>query len=319
MKQSLILDFLRVVAITLVFVAHFGQELSWSVGGFYGFKNIYYVSLGGVGVSVFLILSGVLASLGWANKQHGYSTYLYKKIVRIYPLYWMSIPISVAGYLSGQWLVKGEFPSIFPNGASVDFLGSLTGFYSWMGLWGGPYNSPSWFIGLIMSMYILFPVVYRLLKIYPHLIICCIFGFSLLCRLYIGQHGVPFIDQSFYAGVKGFFYRQYGFMPGRPGDWFPFCRLFEFAFGVYLAMVVPQRYWFLWRSGPKKMISFLSHQSFALFLIHYPFLFLLKIMTGHGVPAIAAMVIYLCLMMILAIALNVVDKKIPRASWPSAR
>jgi len=52
----------------LVFVAHFGQLFDHDSGGFFGIKNFYYVSLGGVGVTVFLILSGILLGLTEGNK-----------------------------------------------------------------------------------------------------------------------------------------------------------------------------------------------------------------------------------------------------------
>lgn len=88
MKRSLVLDILRILAISLVFLAHFAQELDWDAGGgFFGIKNFYYVSFGGVGVSLFLILSGVLAGLSDSRKQLSYLKYLTKKVFRIYPLY----------------------------------------------------------------------------------------------------------------------------------------------------------------------------------------------------------------------------------------
>ena len=86
MRRSVLLDLLRILAIVLVFIAHFGQLLGSPVGGFFGIKNFYYVSLGGVGVTLFLILSGLLAGLTSASKQTGYLDYLIKKLLRIYPV-----------------------------------------------------------------------------------------------------------------------------------------------------------------------------------------------------------------------------------------
>lgn len=261
---------------------------------------------------MFLVLSGILAGLGWAHKSENYFSYLFKKCLRIYPLYWMSVPLSIAAYVLGSWLLEGDFPKLFPNGVWLDVVGSITGAYSWMGLWGGPYNNPSWFIALIMSMYVFFPLVYRLLKIQPHIVILFFLALSVSARLYVGQNGVPFIDQSFYEGIKSYFYRQYGFMPGRPGDWFPLCRIFEFALGVYLAMVVPRKTWFFWSRGPQALIGFLSAQSFALFLIHYPYLFLLRLFNDWGWYITISITIYLLLMFVMAFYLNKWDAKFPR-------
>jgi peptidoglycan/LPS O-acetylase OafA/YrhL len=74
MNRSLLLDILRISAIALVFVAHFGQLVDTSAGDFFGLKNFYYVSLGGIGVSLFLVLSGILAGLGGPSPKVGYVT-----------------------------------------------------------------------------------------------------------------------------------------------------------------------------------------------------------------------------------------------------
>ena len=55
-----LLDLVRVFAISLVLVAHIGQKIGSPVGAFFGIQNFYYVSLGGVAVSIFLVLSGMV-------------------------------------------------------------------------------------------------------------------------------------------------------------------------------------------------------------------------------------------------------------------
>ena len=270
MNRSILLDILRISAIALVFVAHFGQLVDTSAGDFFGLKNFYYVSLGGVGVSLFLVLSGILAGLGGSSPKAGYVTYMLKKVLRIYPLYLMSVPLAIMGYFLGSLLLEGDIPKLFPNGFITDMIGSITGFYSWTGLWGGPYNSPSWFIALIMTMYALFPIIFFVMKKQRHLVIVILLSVSLASRYYVGQEGVPFVDTTFFEDVKSWFYRRYGFMPGRPGDWFPPCRVFEFGLGVYLAMMLPRATWFVLQTGFNRTIQFLSDLAFPLFLIHYP-------------------------------------------------
>lgn len=312
MKRSLLLDALRIFAITLVFLAHFGQILNWDAGNFFGVKNFYYVSFGGLGVSLFLVLSGILAGLGESGKKSGYFSYMLKKVLRIYPLYWLSVPIAMLGYMLGEWVLDGNFPKLFPNGFGADLVGSLTGFYTWMGLWGGPYNSPSWFIGLIMVMYALFPLLYIAIKKQPHIAILILLGISVGSRIYVGKHGVPFVDQSFIEGVVSFFYRQYGFMPGRPGDWFPPCRVFEFGLGVYLALLVPKQFWFRLDIGKNKVITFLSDHAFALFLVHYPFLFLVTYLVEMGSPAWLAILVFMVFVVVVSYFITQLDSRFPR-------
>jgi peptidoglycan/LPS O-acetylase OafA/YrhL len=86
MNRSILLDSLRILAILLVFIAHAGQLLDHASGDFFGWKNLYFVSLGGVGVTIFLLLSGILAGLSDPSRQESYLTYLLKKARRIYPL-----------------------------------------------------------------------------------------------------------------------------------------------------------------------------------------------------------------------------------------
>ncbi|WP_432696560.1 acyltransferase family protein [Marinobacterium sp. YM272] len=313
MNRSVLLDLLRIFAIALVFIAHFGQLLGTSAGGFFGIKNFYYVSLGGVGVSLFLILSGVLAGLTSSTGKTGYLTYQLKKLLRIYPLYLLSVPLAMIGYLLGDLLLNGDLPVLFPNGFGIDLLGSLTGFYAWMGLWGGPYNAPSWFIALIIVMYLLFPPLYQMLKRWPHRVLLATFLISVVSRIYVGQQGVPFVDEGLYGSVESWVYRQFGFMPGRPGDWFPPCRLFEFALGIYLAIILPGSVWSWLKAGfLARPVHYLSDLSFALFLLHYPFLFLVVWLEELGLPLPLSIGLYLVLLMALAHGVDRLDQRLPR-------
>jgi peptidoglycan/LPS O-acetylase OafA/YrhL len=313
LNRSLLLDLLRIAAITLVFIAHFGQLLGGSTGGFFGVKNFYYVSLGGVGVTMFLVLSGILAGLVDATRTSGYLSYMVKKLLRIYPLYWLSIPLSMLGFVLGEWYIDGEIPNLFPNGLVTDLIFSLSGFYSWIGLWGGPYNAPSWFIALIMVMYALFPPLVWLLKKWPHWTLLALLLISAGSRYYVGQEGIPFVDQSVYGNIKGWFFRQYGFMPGRPGDWFPPCRVFEFGLGIYLALIVPKSFWFKLRLDiMTRPVNYLSDLAFPLFLLHYPFMFLVLALKNNGVPLGFAITIYMAGLLPLSHWVASLDKRIPR-------
>jgi peptidoglycan/LPS O-acetylase OafA/YrhL len=315
MKRSHLLDLLRITAIGLVFAAHFDQLLRSPLGGFFGIKNFYYVSLGGIGVSLFLILSGILAGLTDANRDSSYLRYLVKKILRIYPLYLMSVPLAVAGYLLSGMVMDGDIPKLFPNGFWGDLAGSLTGFYSWFGLWGGPYNSPSWFIGLIMSMYgLALPLLYAM-KRQPHLTLLLLLAVSVASRWYVGQEGLYVFDPSLYENLKGWVYRWFGFMPGRPTDWFPPCRVFEFGLGIYLALVLPRGFWFKidLPTFLNKSVTFLSDIAFPLFLIHYPFLFVVKFCVDEwSVPHWAAITLFMLSVSVIGWFLSRLDSQFPR-------
>ena len=311
-NRSFLLDFLRVFAIGLVLVAHLGQLLDSQVGDFFGVKNFYFVSLGGIGVSIFLILSGILAGLSRDNGSFGYLPYLFKKILRIYPLYWISVSLSMIAYVIGSLMMEGRFPKLFPNGLMLDAFGSLTGFYAWLGLWGGPYNSPSWFISLIMTMYVLFPPLYFLMKRAPHLVLVIVLIITVSARIYVGQEGIPFANSNLFEAIQGWVYRQYGFMPGRPGDWFPPCRIFEFGLGVYLAIVLPKSTWFKVNLPVVRPIRVLSDLAFPIFLVHYPLMFLIPVLIENGMAVGLSIGLFLVIVIFISYWIDQLDQRVPR-------
>lgn len=318
MERSVLLDLLRITAIVLVFVAHFGQLLDTQAGTFFGIKNFYYVSLGGVGVTLFLVLSGVLAGLMDMQRPIFYPTYLFKKVLRIYPLYWMTIPLSMLGYVLNGLMMDGTWMTLFPNGFVQDISGSLTGFYALMGLWGGPYNPPSWFIVLIMTLYIVFPVMAYFMRRASNITLLSLLIISLLSRWYVGQYGVPFVPSNWFDDIENWAYQLYGFMPGRPGDWFVLCRLFEFGLGVWLALTLTPRVWAVFNGLPhwlKRSISVLSDLSFPLFLLHYPFLFLAVWLSELGMNVSVAIVILIALLLLMALYVQKIDNKMPHKAW----
>ena len=85
--RLVLLDLLRVVAITLVVTAHAGQAVNHPIGQFFGVENFYWVSIGGVGVTIFLVLSGLALQLNYGHKDIGYGQLMASRILRIYPVY----------------------------------------------------------------------------------------------------------------------------------------------------------------------------------------------------------------------------------------
>ncbi|RDL43562.1 acyltransferase [Marinomonas piezotolerans] len=310
MQRSQLLDLLRLLAISLVFLAHFGQLFDSTAGQFFGIKNFYYVSLGGMGVSIFLVLSGLLAGLTDLTKPIGYFRYLWKKLCRIYPIYWLTIPVTILGYVLNGLIIDGSWPTLFPNGFIWDGIGSVTGFYAWFGLWGGPYNPPSWFIGLIIPLYAIFPMLAACIKRAPNVTLIILLAISIISRWYIGQYGLPFIETSMIEDVESWLYRQYGFMPGRPGDWFLLCRLFEFGLGVWVALKVPTSFWYRWRLGRGRLLAFLSDLSFPLFLLHYPFLFIALWWTDLGMNHTLAITLLTLLLIVGAQGIMRLEKRL---------
>jgi peptidoglycan/LPS O-acetylase OafA/YrhL len=293
------LDLLRCGAIVLLLLAHIGQSIDSPLGGFFGIPNFYHVSLGGLAVTIFLLLSGAVLQMQYSHKSINYPQFLAKRWLRIYPVYYLSLIVGFGVYCLRSQQEYGSIGAGLMKLGLGDVVLGLTATYAFMGKWGGPFVGTSWFLALIMSLYLLFPLLSRLIKTLPHTTIQLLFVVSVLSRLFLGQHDV---------------------LPMRPLDWFPLCRIFEFTLGMYLVRVVPAMQWMQlrWLEPVAPMIAFVSEISFPLFLIHYPFMFVIKVLIQKGVNQGIAIGFFLALTCGLSWGLMLVDQRIPRKPFLAA-
>jgi len=289
-----LLDIGRCVAILLLLTAHVAQTTGGVLGAFWGIRGFYYVSLGGLAVTIFLVQSGMALALRYRGESIDYPLFMVKRCLRIYPVYYLSLAGGLLLYALNSYSDTGSLLSYFSTLGFGDVLLSITGFYPFAGKWGGPFVKTSWFIGLIMSMYLLFPLLSHLIKKHPHISICALLLVSTLSRIILGRYGV---------------------LPMRPLDWFPLCRVFEFSLGIYLITVVrtkmPDALIATGREVP--LISFISELSFPLFLIHYPLLFVIPYLERHGLSETTSILGYIVLSLILSWIVHAIDNRIPRA------
>lgn len=257
--RVLALDFLRVLAISLILFSHvlitLGQpwnqlNLKFSIiNGLF-----YYTSWGEIGVTIFLVVSGFSLAYRYGDKKFGFGTFYLRRIARIYPIYFMSLLLGVAVptlFTILGCLRYGEPASILPNLGIEDIFLALTGFYAFAGKWGGPFVWSSWFIGLIMALYLLYPALSHLIRRKPWAAIVLLFFVSLFSRVVV-QH--------------------FDLFTGNPKEWFPFNRVFEFGFGIFLFKVLRNDI-FMFPNNFLKFfpgLRFLSAISFPLFLMHDP-------------------------------------------------
>jgi peptidoglycan/LPS O-acetylase OafA/YrhL len=274
-------------------LGHIGAAIDNPIGLPFGIPHFYYVTFGGVAVTLFLIISGAILQLKYGNGKYKYLQFLTKRFSRIYPIYYISLLFGIAVYCLRSWYFTGNLLSSFSRLKIEDIILSITGSYAFVGKWGGPFNDASWYIALIISMYILFPFLSVQIKRKPRLSIAILFLISFVSRSILGVYKI---------------------LPYRPLDWFPLCRIFEFSLGIYLAVILHRALFY----KPKlsfnlnKFIYFVSELSFPLFLIHYPFLFMIRYLTEKGINQILAICFYLAFSIILSWLILIVDKKIPR-------
>jgi peptidoglycan/LPS O-acetylase OafA/YrhL len=216
-------------------------------------------------VTIFLFVSGLSLECASGGRPVRFGSFLLRRIVRIYPTYYLSLVAALG--VSAAFALWGAFRGgkAFGLGVQVrpsDALLMLTGFQAFAGRWGGPLVWSSWFIGLIMSLYVVFPLISRLLRRHPWAGAALLLAVSAASRLWT-------------AG---------GVLRGDPLAWFPPNRLFEFGLGVLFAAQVGRER----LARPNRALSRLpglqrlAELSFPLFLLHDPLRRLIRV--GDSLP-----------------------------------
>lgn len=290
--RYVLLDCLHIVAIGLVLIAHIGQALGSPVGNGFGFSGFYFVSLGGIGVTIFLILSGAALELRYRHRKISYFDFIIRRFLRIYSVYYMSLIIGVTVYLFLNHKEGGPLFSTLSNFGLRDIILSLTGFYAFAGKWGGPFIATSWFIGLIITMYLAYPILAKMIRKKPATSIAILLLVSVLSRLILGKYEI---------------------LPARPLDWFPLCRIFEFSLGIYLVTALKKDYWSVLNfvnARTSKIIRFAAETSFPLFLIHSPLSFIIYSLIQRGVNQVFAVLFFIVVSVALSMFVLHIDKLI---------
>lgn len=199
---------------------------------------------------------------------------------KIYPTYWTTLLFSAAIYVFNMLYNYGH---AFPSGkwTMPEIVCSAIGFCAFFSLWGGPFNSVAWFIGLIISLYAFFPTLSLSVKKHPWFTLIFTLALSVISRLLIG----PFNSQFY-----------------RPIDWFPTARLGEFTLGIFLANKLDFKLWSKLQTlhSLSGTITTLAELSFPLFLVHYPLLFIVPHMLKIGFPFTLSVAVYLTVSTIVA-------------------
>jgi peptidoglycan/LPS O-acetylase OafA/YrhL len=249
--------------------------------------------LGTIAITLFLVLSGLTLELNYRSRELSYGEFMVNRILRIYPVYWSALLLGIVIYVWHS-VYLSPLPSL--DHRVPDLLLSISGFSAFAGRWGGPFVGTSWFIGLIMTLYLLHPFVSRGIKRWPHLTIVLALSLTALSRYIIVE--------------------RWDILPGLPLAWFPLCQLFWFVLGIYLVRVLKQGFWLcLNRVGRiiAPILAFISEISFPLFLVHLP---LLGIITNHdrlGISQSASIVVWLVVSIVTSwIILITTNRLVPR-------
>ena len=189
-KQLYYLDFIRVIATFMVILYHFLAEIenfgllknpsAFQVGGI-SLLNLggINLTLGNYAVSLFFIISG-------AGLMHVYQEELEvrqfygKRAASIYPLYYIAY--------TAAFLVQVILAQKLEHGADTwTYLLTILGIDGWLGEVIPNYGLVGdWFVGCILCVYLIFPVLRRCMNKNPHLTVV-VYGFVFL----IWEHFYP--------------------------------------------------------------------------------------------------------------------------------
>lgn len=176
------LDLIRVVSILLIFIYHFNVALeSFNISvPFPLLKNTCNATLGHIGVSLFLLLSG--ASLAYTYPKYKTLKDFYKKrFLSIFPAFWL---IYIGLFL---WFDVPEHTGILASNTPLWYLiFSIIGMDGYLyGVLPTFYSIGEWFLGMIIIFYILFPFFYWCMKKFPRtFLIVTIIWYFMSTRLF---------------------------------------------------------------------------------------------------------------------------------------
>ena len=231
--RNLFFDVLRIVCIFLIVYAHHPY---WNLNGSLfqdGWAFIVYpTSLAMIAVYALIFVSGAVLELNYQRvaslSESG--RFFFRRLLRLYPALWMSLIFAIL-----------ILPPLIGKELNHLVLES-SGFYIWLGEGNPVLNPMGWFIGTIIPLYLLFPLLSPLIRKYHLGALGLLAAITFLSRyyfLYISQYALA-----------------YRFLP--------LCNLFEFAFGIYLIQMdlYPKN------SMEHPIISELSELTFYVFLFH---------------------------------------------------
>lgn len=241
--RLIVFDQVRIIAITLIVFHHLLTELvEWPC--LYDNPYIYQITPGNIGITLMLIASGAALAYNYDTFRSMSDTlgFYLKRLIRIYPAYIVSIVIGIA--LIGSSVFKMTLPELILQ---------FTGFSTYLYLWGSSYyelmeliTPTTWFIALIVILYLLYPLISKFLKWNPIIA---------LAILFVVEFGTKYLFTS----------ADFGF---RLDYWFPLCRVFEFGLGVFIIQtgLYPRK------THEFMPLTYASKLSFYVFLIHYQLL-----------------------------------------------
>lgn len=173
------LDFVRAIAVISIVITHFNARFLY-LNPPMPEKAVFTTSIGNLyigdwGVSLFFIISGAALMYVYQEKCDWKSFYK-KRFLSIYPMFWIAyIAVFLYSFWKNQTIIGGQIPNwrIIFSVLGFDGLLATNGYATF-------YLIGEWFLGVIILMYIVFPLLRKILEYSPILML----GITAIC--YIG-------------------------------------------------------------------------------------------------------------------------------------
>lgn len=320
------LDFIRVVSTLFIIVFHFNTSiLRHSITGESDYLFSFYPNgnLGQIGVSLFIIISGA-ALMYTYQSEISLKKFFKKRFVTLYPMYWIAYAIAFLYLFYVRTTIIPEVPkwtfilTIFGMDGMLKY--KINNFY----ILG------EWFFGFIIIMYLLFPVLRKMLIEHKRMLIIAITAIYFIIVWNYSMFDIS-VERNVLTRIPDFVFGMYFVKYMRR------VRLFQFiiALSIITLMLtvqldISQIYkislmgmssfivltycaQFINIQSLKKVFSYISKYSFAIFLVHHVTIERLIIRFNGKqltpIEVICLFLIYLIVTIILSIGLlNLTNK-----------
>lgn len=237
-NRILFFDFLRVLGVLMVVVVHYLDLLKTSFFGFpltvpFVLPILGRLSWAQVGVYIMIFVSG--AALAYAHPAGSLrgrlGEFYFRRASRIYPAAWVAFLFMI---------------TIFPFNPLVFTPESLFSVITETTAWFGTFNGLGgyWFLGLILTLYLMYPFIDRFITWSPHIAIYALIAISIISEIAIWMSGF------WIFGIERFF---------------PLSNVGIFGAGIYC---VRQGYYPKF-SMDNRVFIYLAEVSFFVYLYHY--------------------------------------------------
>ena len=162
-KRYYELDFIRAVCAVIVVCYHF--TCACDIFELQGFRNVLYKypngTWGEMAVSVFFMLSGAVMVYNYEGKKLNIADFYKKRWLSLFPMFyiiWITLYFREVYLNGGNWFWNGE-----PKLILLSLVG-MDGYFYY--LQKNYYFIGEWFLGAIIFLYLLFPVIKKLFERY---------------------------------------------------------------------------------------------------------------------------------------------------------